>query len=505
MVLHPETVNLAFQCYQVCPEVLDEVSECLLFAVYFSAAVSMSADECLVEFEDSREAVTSHFRFAIEQGFAKAGLTTSKNLNLLQAAVLYLKGLRGLGETRFAWTMTSLVIRLATGLGLHRDGSAFGLEPFEVEMRRRVWWCICILDVQTAEDQGTDPMLHDVFYDTLLPLNINDDDVGPFCKDLPQERFGYTELTYFLLQCEVALATRRLTYHLAGSPCPALQSIEERESLVKNLERRLNERYVCHLDADSALQWVCIKFVRISVAKLTLIIHQPLDKEQKIASFPSDVRDKIIFHAIEMIELSHTLQMDARLSRWKWEFQTQIPWHAFAFVLSEMCYSRENSTIERAWPSISLIFKEWQKDAMSQSRTIWRPLSNLMVRAAYCQGRQDGKGLTRRFPRPPDSQSHDTNSWDLAGDMFPSLDPILQGSYASVMCSPFPNADPSSTSSRDGETLGDCGVSCCFDSDMAGRQVLPRQLNDVPRFLSTARSMSRSNAGQHWHSPPATG
>ncbi|OJJ05255.1 hypothetical protein ASPVEDRAFT_114128, partial [Aspergillus versicolor CBS 583.65] len=385
MVLHPETVNMAFQCYQVCPEVLDEVSECMLFAVYFSAAASMSEQECLVEFEDTKEAVRSHFRFAIEQGFVKAGLTTAKNLNLLQAAVLYLKSLRSLGETRFAWSMTSLVVRLATGLGLHRDGSTFGLEPFEVEMRRRLWWCICILDIETAEDQGTDPMLHDVFYDTRLPLNINDDDVDPFVKDLPQEQSGFTDLTYFLLQCEVALATRRLTYHLPGSPCPALQSIEERRSLVEDLDRRLNERYVRHLDPNSALQSVCIKLVRISIAKLSLIIHQPLDKDQKI---PHDVRDKIISHAIEMIELSHTLHMDVRLAKWKWEFQTHIPWHALAFVLSEMCCGRESSILERAWPSISTIFKEWQRDAISQSRTIWQPLSKLMVRATYCRSKQ---------------------------------------------------------------------------------------------------------------------
>lgn len=503
MVLHQEAVNLAFQCYQVCPEVLDEVSECMLFAVYFSAAASMSEEECLVEFEDSKEAATSHFRFAIEQGFVKAGLTTAKNLNLLQAAVLYLKSLRGLGETRFAWTMTSLVVRLATGLGLHRDGSTFGLEPFEVEMRRRLWWCICILDVETAEDQGTDPMLHDVFYDTRLPLNINADDIDPFVKDLPQEQSGFTELTYFLLQCEVALATRRLTYHLPGSPCPALQSIEERQSLVEDLDRRLNERYVRHLDPNSALQSVCIKLVRISIAKLSLIIHQPLDKDQKIAH---DVRDKIICHAIEMIELSHTLHMDVRLARWKWEFQTHVPWHALAFVLSEMCYSRGNSTLERAWPSISTIFKEWQRDAISQGRTIWQPLSKLMVRATYCRSRQEEKVLTRCVSRPDDSHSHNSPSYDHSAGMFPSLDlpsldPIFQGSYPSATCMPF---DPHPTNSREAEMLGACGISCDSNLlDMPDQQVLQRQLNDVPVSLLTARSVPWLNTGQHqhWDSP----
>lgn len=500
MVIHMETVKLAFQSHQVCPEVLDQVSECLLFAVYFSAAVSMSAEECLVEFEDTKEAVTGHFRFAAEQGFAKAGLTASKNLNLLQAAVLYLKSLRGLGETRFAWTMTSVVIRLATGMGLHRDGATFGLEPFEVEMRRRLWWCICILDVQTAEDQGTDPMLHDVFYDTRLPLNINDEDISPFRRGSPQERSGCTELTYFLLQCEIALATRRLTYHLPGSPCPALQATEERESLVRKLDRRLNERYVRHLDADSALQWACIKLVRSSIAKLSLVIHQPLDKGQKIASLPHDVHDSIICHAIEMVELSHVLQTDTRLSGWRWEFQTYTPWHAFALILSEVCYSgRKNSKIERAWPSIRMIFKEWQRHAVSQSRTIWRPLSKLMVRATYCRSKLEGEsGLTPRISGQADSQLHNTHSCDfLVGDMSPPLDAAFPELYYPGMEMPFPEVDSHLMTLREVETLGESGASRPSDSNIGEWRILARHSDNVTVSPLTGQLMSWPNDSQH--------
>lgn len=53
--------------------------------------------------------------------------------------------------------MTGLLIRMGQALGLHRDGTHFDyLSPFEIEMRRRVWWTLCMLDVRASEDQGTD-------------------------------------------------------------------------------------------------------------------------------------------------------------------------------------------------------------------------------------------------------------------------------------------------------------------------------------------------------------
>ncbi|CAG8130601.1 unnamed protein product [Penicillium nalgiovense] len=388
MIVHPETLKEVFLGFHVGPKSLDSDSECLLFAVYFSASVSMCADQCVLELGDTKEAMTSHFRFATEQAFVRADLTSSKSLMLVQAAVLYLKSLRALEQMRTVWTMTSIVIRLATGLGLHRDGSAFNLQPFEVEMRRRLWWSICILDIQTAEDQGTDPMIHDVFYDTQLPLNINDEEIRPGMKSMPREHADHTSLTYFLLQCEVALATRRLTYYLPGNPCSALQTIEERQALVQDLDRRLHERYVRHLDTTNPLHWACSKLVDTAVAKLSLIIYQPLDKTQSIASLPQDIQSRLLLKAVEVIELAHLFQLDIRVTRWKWELQAHTPWYAVAYVLAELCNSRDSWGMERAWLSVSKIFKDWQVHAFRQNRPLWRPLSRLMMRAESCRDNQ---------------------------------------------------------------------------------------------------------------------
>lgn len=50
--------------------------------------------------------------------------------------------------------MTAAVHRIAHGLGLHRDGTRFGLSPFETETRHRLWWSIYLLDLRASEYRG---------------------------------------------------------------------------------------------------------------------------------------------------------------------------------------------------------------------------------------------------------------------------------------------------------------------------------------------------------------
>lgn len=48
-----------------------------------------------------------------------------------------------------------MVLRLAQNMGLHRDGSSFGLDNITSELRRRVWWHIVWLDVHTSILHGS--------------------------------------------------------------------------------------------------------------------------------------------------------------------------------------------------------------------------------------------------------------------------------------------------------------------------------------------------------------
>jgi hypothetical protein len=80
-------------------------------------------------------------------------------------------------DLHFKWLHLGAAIRMAQGLGLHRDGSQFDLRPVDIEVRRRVWAQLCVLDVRYAEQLGREPTITSYSYDTALPLSIDDRDL----------------------------------------------------------------------------------------------------------------------------------------------------------------------------------------------------------------------------------------------------------------------------------------------------------------------------------------
>lgn len=109
---------------------------------------------------------------------------------LLQAVVVFLSALRNEDASRTAWSLTALIFHVARAMGLHRDGAAFGLGPFEIELRRRLWWHICLLDIRSSEYHGCEPIVHGFTFDAQMPLNVNDSDLAPGMSEPPVERRG---------------------------------------------------------------------------------------------------------------------------------------------------------------------------------------------------------------------------------------------------------------------------------------------------------------------------
>lgn len=161
-------------------------------------------------FGSAKDKLLSQYRFAVEQSLARADYLNTSDIAVLQAFVLFLIVVRRHDDSRFCWTLTSLVIRIAQGMGLHRDGSHFGFTPFETEMRRRLWWGIMTLDLRSAEELGTDMTINDRAYDTKIPLNINDTDIGPASTDFPEARVGRGDCAVATVRYEICSMARRI-------------------------------------------------------------------------------------------------------------------------------------------------------------------------------------------------------------------------------------------------------------------------------------------------------
>lgn len=157
----------------------------------------MSAGQVTMNFGVSKPDLCQSYRLGLEYALAKANFLDSPDIVLVQALSTFLALLRRHDSPRFVWMMTGLLIRMAQYLGLQRDGALLGhLSPYEIELRRRVWWAICVLDLRASEDQGTDLSIATGSFDTKVPSNINDADIDIDTKEMPQERTGATDATF---------------------------------------------------------------------------------------------------------------------------------------------------------------------------------------------------------------------------------------------------------------------------------------------------------------------
>lgn len=78
-----------------------------------------------------------------------------------------------------SWVTMGSLVRMAMHMGLHRDPKHLGtMTVYRAEMRRRLWSTILELNVQCSFEAGGSPLLSATDYDTELPANLNDDQLG---------------------------------------------------------------------------------------------------------------------------------------------------------------------------------------------------------------------------------------------------------------------------------------------------------------------------------------
>ena len=151
----------------------------------------------MTNFGAARSDLGLRYRLGLEHALAKADFLNTPDIVLIQALATFLGLARRQDNPRFVWMMTGLVIKMAQYLGLQRDGANFAnLSPFEIEMRRRVWWAVLNLDLRASEDQGTDLTIAHGSFDTNITLNVNDTDIEPETKKMPAMRDSMTDMSF---------------------------------------------------------------------------------------------------------------------------------------------------------------------------------------------------------------------------------------------------------------------------------------------------------------------
>ena len=344
------------------------------------AVLTYSCVQIMTNFGCTKTDLNLKYRLGLERALAKADFLNVPDLVLVQAFTIFLWLVRRHDSPRFVWMMTGLVIRMGQALGFHRDGAHFEhLTPYEIEMRRRVWWALCMLDVRASEDQGTDYTIARGSFDTKLPMNINDADIEPGTTHMPTGRDGITDMTFSLVSFEMCEVTRQMMAQNAKEGAPDL---EKQCRLLSEIYQILDRRYLQYsVESGNIAYWVGVIVARLVMAKMTLLIYLPILFSSPSEHFSNKIKTKLLVAAIETAEYNHALNAEQACRHWRWAYQTYVHWHAVVYILIEISRRPWSPIVERAWVALHSQWLIPAQSHMDRNLRIWVPLRKLTAKA----------------------------------------------------------------------------------------------------------------------------
>jgi hypothetical protein len=147
----------------------------------------------------------------------------------------------------YTWTLVAVAVRVATALKLREENPSIHTD-FELQLRRRLWFGIAILDTHSALDRGTIPILPSTAL-TVPPLNINDAQTSPL-HDMPESlKTGITDMSHTAMIYEAMLCQRRLYESSLGTES-SWDVWNQKLDLVKSFEQYV-ESTTSHIAASA--------------------------------------------------------------------------------------------------------------------------------------------------------------------------------------------------------------------------------------------------------------
>jgi hypothetical protein len=264
---------------------------------------------------------------------------------------------------------------MALKMGLNKDGVALGLPPFEVEMRRRLWWQLLILDIRAAEDHRSEPCILESSFNTRLPSNVPDANLHPHMSHHPVCGQSRTEMLFSLVRFEVSYFARQMVFSEGFSKSNAylhLSAPQKREA-IDLFKERIEKQYLSECDDNIPLDKVTVKSTRLIIAKLNLMVDDPTPMENLSLQKRIETRQ----NWIEVLREAENLRQLKCGRQWLWLFQTYIEWDALTELLLELRTEPVVGDEGQGWNTASVIYGYWKNVATTRHDKRWKEIEKL--------------------------------------------------------------------------------------------------------------------------------
>ncbi|KAE8385895.1 C6 transcription factor [Aspergillus alliaceus] len=349
----------------------------LLFAIYFAAVTSLSESDAANLLGRDKRSSLLDFQARIEGTLIDAACLDAPSMLSLQALAIYITCLRAHGTSRSGWIINGVLIRAALSIGLHRDGTHFGLPLLDAELRRRLWWQILVLDYRAAEDHGLAVHGFGSRADTHLPLHVDDSDLSSDLRIPPGPKAKWTEMSLFLLTSEIAIAFQKI-YHSSVNQ----SDIAQRLQTVQELTTYLENTYLRHCNTNIPIQKAAWLSTRSLLSKFEFFVYQlGLNNEQPL-EVVSSTAEQTLVAACSCLEQSMELQTDDLLRGFRWLFASYNQFHCLMYVLWHLCAQPTGPHVARVWHIVNLVFNVAENDpSRPDPGPTWKVLQHLREKA----------------------------------------------------------------------------------------------------------------------------
>lgn len=242
-------------------------------------------------------------------------------------------------QTRRAWTMLSLALRIAQSLFLDKFDPPFRVTPLEREMRRRLWHIISLLDVQASFDRGSAPMLHaDCLQAQVLPAM----DVINFFSPLTDDNStspgldSFTKPTFMIIMAEAQNAFRSLHPPRGSDSSMASIDIQYRMQIAAAFQQKSQAILKGYESDKIAFHWFLERLIEVTHAFLQLVAIQPMHGSTHVPrDFISESTSLSL--AVKFLQALNQLHQDIRMEPFRWYIRLFVPWHAFSVAMDCIC------------------------------------------------------------------------------------------------------------------------------------------------------------------------
>ncbi|KAJ5999329.1 hypothetical protein N7451_007139 [Penicillium sp. IBT 35674x] len=341
------------------PESASKTNECLLFAIYLTAVFSMTEDKCIENLGKSRSMLLQQFQFAARQALVNATFLKTKSITVLQALHLFLISTRSVYDPHTYWILTGISARIGQRIGLHQDGEKLGLPPFEVELRRRLFYQVFPHDCRVSQFAGIDFVSLPDAWDTKPPLNINDNQIWPGMTIKPTEQNGATDMIFCLSRIYVGKSIACSGKPINSGAQWTFRDNHEADKYISGVESEVEEMFIRYCDIISPLHLLTVGLARSGIMAMRLKIRLSKIKDQTATD---EDRKNVFVLAQKILDTDAALHVTAIVNRFQWHIKPFFFWgtrDSFIFVLTTLSKRRHLLSPEEigtAWKSVTQIY-----------------------------------------------------------------------------------------------------------------------------------------------------